>query len=190
MKTAIYIRTSTNKQDTGAESQLKKLKTYCELHNITNFKVYKDTDQSGKKRSRPKLDKMMKDIETGDIKNVITVSISRIGRSTKHLLEISDFFQKYEVNFISLSESINTTTPAGRLFFTLISAIAQFEREVIGERVKAGLENARSKGKQIGAPKKRNSELIKALRDQGLSYREIAIKAKCSLGSVQAELKN
>jgi site-specific DNA recombinase len=188
--TALYVRTSTAYQDTGAEAQELKLRQYCELKGLKKIKLYIDKDQSGKKRSRPQLNKLLRDIKSGEINSVVTYSMSRLGRSTKHLLELSDMFQDHDVEFVSLSESIDTSTPTGRLFYTILGAFSQFEREVISERVKAGLANAKAKGKKCGGHnKKRNSELIIALREEGMSLRAIAKKAKCSLGSVVDELK-
>lgn len=188
--TALYVRTSTSYQDTGAEAQELKLKQYCDLKGISEVRLYIDKDQSGRKTSRPKLNKLIKDIKSGEISSVVTYSMSRLGRSTKHLLELSDMFQDHGVQFVSLSESIDTSTPAGRLFYAMIGAFSQFEAEVISERVKAGLANAKAKGKKCGGHnKKRNSQLIQALREEGMSLRKIAEKAKCSLGSVVDELK-
>lgn len=188
--TALYVRTSTSYQDKGAEAQEHKLKKYCEMKGIKNYKIFTDKDQSGKKKKRPQLNKMLKEIQSGEVNSVVTYSMSRLGRSTKHLLELSDFFQSHKVEFVSLSENIDTSTPTGRLFYTILGAFSQFEREVISERVKSGLMNAKAKGKKCGGHnKKHNYDVIRALRKQGLSLRAIAKEVECSLGSVVHALK-
>jgi len=187
---ALYIRTSTSYQHNGAEAQLRKLKSYCEAKGIKEIKIYEDKDQSGKNTNRPALTRLLEDVKKNKVDRVITYSLTRIGRSTKDLLEISDLFETKDVAFISLSESIDTSTPAGRLFYTILSAFSQFEREVISERVKVGMANAKAKGKQIGRKKKRNSELIIKLHNEGYSIRKIAQLTQCSKGSVEAELKS
>lgn len=188
--TALYIRTSTSYQKNGLEAQERKLKEHCKRLGLERYEIYADEDQSGKKRNRPELDRLKIDIKAGKVGTVLTYSMSRISRSTKDLLDISDLFNSYNIEFISLSENIDTTTPTGRLFYTILGAFSQFEREVISERVKTGLENARAKGKRIGGHNKRhNYALIRALKKQGMSYRSIAKEANCSLGSVVQALK-
>jgi DNA invertase Pin-like site-specific DNA recombinase len=188
MKTAIYCRTSTNKQDKGLESQVRYLSEYCNQKDISNFLTYKDFGVSGKKSSRPGLNQLLSNIRSGNIKTVIVYSFSRFARSTQHLLEALEEFDKLGVTFISVSENIDTNTPMGKAMFTIISALAQLERELIVERVKLGLANARAKGKILGRKKTRNSDLIQELRRQGLSYRKIARLAKCSISTVHREL--
>lgn len=118
---------------------------------------------------------------------MIVYSFSRFARSTTHLLTALEEMKKYEVEFISITERIETSSPMGRAFFTVIAAIAQLERELIVERVKNGLKNARLKGKQIGRKKTRNSELIRSLLKSGMTLRAAARVANCSHGSVSLE---
>jgi DNA invertase Pin-like site-specific DNA recombinase len=104
------------------------------------------------------------------------------------MLKGLEVFKKHKTNFISLSEKLDLNTSLGHVVFVIISAIAQLERDLIAERVKNGLANARAKGKKIGRAKTRDSALIRSLRNAGLSYREIARIASCSHGSVHAEV--
>lgn len=190
---ALYARTSTDKQSKGLESQVLALSKYCQDNNIINFETYSDNGVSGTKENRPELDRLMKDVESGKISTVIVFSFSRMGRSTQHLLKVLHYFQKKNVNFISLSESLDTTTAVGKCLFGIISSISQMERDLISERVKAGLENAKSKGKVLGAPSTVNKELVvELLKQQKHSYSEIARLAKCgksSVGRIAQEFK-
>ena len=182
---ALYTRTSTNHQDKGLESQVLALETYCKENGITNYKIYKDTAISGTKANRPSLNQLKLDCNEGRIKSVIVYSFSRMGRSTSHLIDILHFFETLKIDFISLSEKLDTSTAMGKCLFSIISSISQMERDLISERVKSGLKNAKSKGIILGAPEKINRELIVELLSQNkFTYSEIAKFAKCSKSSV------
>lgn len=191
LKTALYLRVSTaDKQDSGLESQRLALEGYCKVNDISNYQFYSDKI-SGSKISRPALDQMIEDCKSGKIDNVIVFSFSRFGRSLKHLIESMEFFNQNKIGFISISERFDTTTSIGRVMFAIISALGQWEREQVSVRVKAGIANARAKGKQIGAKKKHtNLEVFLKLRQQGLSIREIAKVIKCSPATVINVLKH
>ncbi|MBL7663519.1 MAG: recombinase family protein [Bacteriovoracaceae bacterium] len=189
-KVALYVRTSTDKQEKGLESQVRALENFCNAKEILNYSIYQDSGISGGKNSRPELDRMMNDIRNDQIHVVIVYSFSRFARSTKHLLEALDEFKRLGVSFISLTENIDTNSAIGVALFTIISAISQLEKELISERVKNGVANARAKGKQIGRNKVRNSLLIQELHRKNLSYRKIARLAKCSVATVHRELRS
>ena len=127
-------------------------------------------------------------VENNQVEQVIVFSFSRFARSTSHLLKGLKIFKEKNTRFISITESIDTNSPLGVALYTILGALAQLEREMICERVRAGMANAKAKGKRIGRVKQRNSVLIRSLLDAKLSYREIARIAKCSHGSVHAEL--
>jgi len=188
-KPALYVRTSTDKQQKGLESQILALKQYCTQKGIEDYLIFKDFGVSGAKSARPGLDALLFSVKRKEVSEVIVYSFSRFARSTSHLLKALDDFKSYNVGFISISENIDTSTPMGQAMFTIISAIAQLERELIAERVKTGLKNAVSKGKRLGRKKSRNSKLIQELASQGLSYRRIADLADCSISTVHRELK-
>ena len=118
---------------------------------------------------------------------VVVPAFSRFARSTTHLLNALSEFKNKGVGFVSLSEKIDTSTPVGVAIFSILAAVSQLERDLIAERVKSGLQNARAKGKHIGRKKLRDSELIRKLLKAGMTYRNIAMIAKCSHGSVWAE---
>jgi DNA invertase Pin-like site-specific DNA recombinase len=181
---AVYIRVSTDRQRTGLEAQERILMEYLSQRKIDRYTIYQDEGVSGAKASRPNLDLMMAQVREGRHNSVLVYSFSRFARSTKHLLDALEEFHSFKVSFVSITESVDTSTPIGRAVFTIISAISQLERELIAERVRNGLANARAKGKRLGRPQKRNNELIRELLSRGLSYRQIARIAKCSHWSI------
>lgn len=189
-KVAIYLRTSTDRQSKGLESQRLALETYLTQQQVTDYEEFEDFGVSGAKSKRPGLEKLMFAVKRGDISQVIVYSFSRFARSTSHLLRALEEFKQYNTSFISISENLDTNTAMGTAVFTIISAIAQLERELIAERVKTGLQNAKAKGKKLGRKKDRNSKLIRELASQGMSYRKIADLAKCSISTVHRELKS
>lgn len=185
---ALYCRVSTDGQQTGLESQIRALRDWCNRNQINEYELFADEGISGAKESRPALNRLMSMVENNEVDQVIVFSFSRFARSTSHLLKGLKIFKEKNTRFISITESIDTNSPLGVALYTILGALAQLEREMICERVRAGMANAKAKGKKIGREKKRNSVLIRSLLDAKLSYREIARIAKCSHGSVHAEL--
>ena len=148
-----YARVSTAEQN--LDRQLDALKKYG-VDKIYNEKM------TGTKRERPELDKMLDRMTDGD--TVVIESLSRLGRSTKDLIELVELFESKEVNLVSLKESIDTNTSTGKLLFTLMSAIAQFERDCIADRTKEGLKAARARGRVGGRPKTNVEQVNKAVK--------------------------
>lgn len=188
-RTALYARVSTADQKTGLEAQVRALRIFCEQNKIENYELFCDENISGTKASRPGLDRMMRSVEAGEIDSVVVFAFSRFARSVSHMLKGLETMRKYQTNFVSLTEKIDLNTSLGHVVFVLVSAIAQLERDLISERVRNGLANARAKGKLIGRARKRNSALIEQLLEAGLSFREISKIARCSHGSVGAQKK-
>lgn len=186
-KVALYARVSTDQQSTGLESQVRILRDYCTKNDIASYELFTDEGISGTKSSRPALDRMITAVNNGEISSVVVYSFSRFARSTTHLLNALQIFKTKNVSFVSLTEKIDTSTPVGLAVFSILAAISQLERDLIAERVKAGLANARAKGKLIGRKKQRDSDLIRKLLKAGMTFRQIAQIAKCSHGSVWAE---
>lgn len=174
MKVAIYARISTNIEKQDLDTQLIPLKEYCKQRDWEIFEIYTD-ELSGSKESRPSLDRLMKDAHKRKFGCVLVWRFDRFSRSTRQLINSLETFRTLGINFVSYQEAIDTSTPAGQMMFTMISAFAQFERSIIQERVKAGLAKARSKGKKLGRPKvKVDEEKIRRLREEGWSLRKIA----------------
>ena len=117
---------------------------------------------TGKRKDRPALEEMLKVLRKGD--RVVVYKLVRIGRSLIHLIELVEHFNEIGVDFVSLHENIDTSTPAGRLFFHMMAALAEFEREMIVERTQTGLAGARARGKNGGRPKVEENQIEKALK--------------------------
>ena len=148
-----YARVSTEAQN--LDRQIDALKKYG-VDMIYNEKM------SGTKRDRPELTKMLDRMTEGD--TVVVESLSRLGRSTKDLIELTELFERKGVHLVSLKESIDTSSSTGKLLFTLMSAIAQFERDVIADRTKEGLRSARVRGRTGGRPKANPDAVKKAVK--------------------------
>ena len=188
-KVALYSRVSTDKQENGLQSQTRSLLEYCRAKGIENYEVFEDFNVSGSKQSRPQLDRMLKEVREGNVESVIVYSFSRFARSTKFLLNSLEEFSLLKVNFVSISENVDLSSAIGRAMFTIISAIATLERELISERVRNGMVNARAKGKKIGRPQTINDDLIATLRAENYSYREISKMLNIGQGSITAAVK-
>ncbi len=174
MRIAIYARVSTGHGAQSPEMQIRELREYCKRRGWKITHEYCDVGISGTQESRPQLDKLLTDAHHRRFDAVVVWKFDRFARSVSHLLRALETFRALGVEFISLSEAVDTTTPAGRLVFTVLGAVAELERSLIAERVRAGLRNARAQGKILGRPRKiANSDEIKRLRAQGVSWRAV-----------------
>lgn len=187
---ALYCRTSTSHQVKGLESQERVLKKYCEHNDIKNYEIFSDFNFSGKLCSRPKFDEMMNLVRSEKVSTIVTPNLSRIARSLKLLLEFIEEVQYFNIEFISLSESLNINSMHGRLMVSVLGAVSQLEREMISEKTRIGLQNAREKGKVLGRERKLPYERIIALAEETeLSVRAIAKIQGCSPSSVSRILQ-
>ncbi len=171
---AIYVRTSTEKQDTGLEAQLMACKDYCAREGITDFVVFSDDDESGDKEHRPAFDEMNAAIDRGEIDRVLVYCLNRLSRRVAHSYLMIEEFKIKGVQLLSCTETIDTDTPEGRLLFGILAVFAQFQREDIVRKVKNGLENAKRKGVKLGRRKTRVDGPIIALLDEGATPTNIA----------------
>lgn len=152
LNTGIYIRVSTEEQAKfgySIKAQKEKLLNYALIKEWKIYDIYIDEGLSGKDLNRPKIIKLLKDIEDNKVNNVLVFKIDRLTRSTKDLINLIEFFQKKNCEFNSLTESIDTSSPTGRMFIKIIGLFAEFERETIAERIKLGLERKVKEGYSI-----------------------------------------
>ena len=188
MRVAIYARVST--RDQSCDLQVRDLRTYCIARKFTIFQEYVDEGESGAKNSRPELNELMADARKRKFDSVIVWRFDRFARSTKHLLMALEEFRSLGVEFISFQENIDTSSPLGQVMFTILGAIAQLERDLIRERVSAGIRHARACGKQLGRPRRivDRDEIVR-LKAEGASLRRIAEALKVSYGTIRARLQ-
>jgi DNA invertase Pin-like site-specific DNA recombinase len=188
---AIYARVSTTNHGQDVSIQSRELRDYCERRGWTVAGEYVDTGISGAKDRRPELDRLMSDAHRRRFDVVAVWKFDRFARSVSHLLRALDTFRILGIEFVSLSESLDTATPAGRMVFTVLGAVAELERSLIAERVRAGLRNARAKGKSLGRPRAEvDRARIASLREQGRTIREIAEQIGYSPALVHKTLAN
>jgi len=170
---ALYGRVST--LDQSCEVQLQDLRRFASQR-FTPYREYIDTGVSGVQRHRPQLDALMRDARKRLFDVVLVWKFDRFARSLKHLIESLDEFSSLGIDFVSYTEGVDTTTPTGQLLFHIVGAVAQFERDLFAERVRAGMAHARSLGKHIGRPRaKVDVAAVRNLRSQGKSLRSIGM---------------
>src|SRR5205823_14192155 len=172
-RVALYCRVSTS--DQSCENQLHDLREYCRARGWTEVVEYVDHGISGTRERRPALDKLMVEVKARRVDVVVVAAFDRFGRSVRHLVEALDLFRHLGVEFISLREQIDTGSPLGQAVFTIIAAIAQLERSLIVERVRAGLRRARAEGKRLGRPRlKVDERQLRIVASQNLPVRAAA----------------
>ena len=188
MRIALYARVST--KDQSCELQLRDLRAYCAARGFEPAREYIDVGQSGGKESRPELNRLMEDARKRKFDAIIVWRFDRFARSTKHLLLALEEFRSLGIQFISYQENIDTSSPLGQALFTIVSAVAQLERDLIRERVTAGIRNARAKGKKFGRPMRAvDRDRILQMRGEGQSLRQIAETLGVGYGTVRERLK-
>ncbi len=151
-RVAIYARVSTFDQST--ETQLLDLRRYATDRGWRIYQEYCDNGVSGTKGSRPALDQLMDEAKKRRFDAVLVWRFDRFARFTKHLILALEEFRNLGIDFLSYQENIDTSSPLGAAIFTIIGAVAQLERDIIVERVRAGLRRARNNGKRLGRPER------------------------------------
>lgn len=185
MRVAIYARVSTNGNGQSPEMQIRELREYVERRGWTLAGEYVDVGISGAKDRRPELDRLMAEAHKRRFDVVCVWRFDRFARSVSHLLRALETFKTLGIEFVSFSEQMDTSTPAGKMVFTVLGAVAELERSLIVERVKAGLRNAKAKGKQLGRPKRiLDMKRIATLRAQGLGWKRIASELEVGVGTL------
>jgi DNA invertase Pin-like site-specific DNA recombinase len=184
-RVAIYARVSTTHYGQDVSLQTRDLEQFAQARGWCLVDSYIDIGISGTKDKRPELNRLMADAHKRRFDVVVVWKFDRFARSVSHLLRALETFNALGIAFVSLSEQMDTTTPAGKMVFTVLGAVAELERSLIVERVRAGLRNARAKGKKLGRPRAAvDGARIGRLRAQGRTIREIAQELGCSRGLV------
>ena len=185
-RVALYARVSSANGHQDPQMQLRELREYAERRGWTIVEEYIDAGISGAKDSRPALNRLMADAHRRRFDAVLVWKLDRFGRSLRHLVNALAELEARGIAFVSLRDNLDLGTPSGRLMFQIIGAMAEFERALIQERVRAGLRNARAKGKQIGRPRvKVDSDKIAELRRVGVSWSQISRETGLSRGTAQ-----
>lgn len=180
-RVAIYARVSTTNHGQDVNLQTRDLEQFAQARGWSLADSYIDVGVSGSKDRRPELIRLMSDAHKRRFDVVLVWKLDRFGRSLRHLVNALAEFESLNVAFVSLSDNLDLSTASGRLMFNIIGAMAEFERALIQERVRAGIRNARAKGIKIGRPSKNvDAETVAALRRRGASWR--AISAQLGIG--------
>jgi DNA invertase Pin-like site-specific DNA recombinase len=185
MRVALYARVSTLNNGQSPEMQLRELREYCERRGWEIAGEYVDNGVSGAKDSRPELNRLMADAHKRRFDVVCVWKFDRFARSVSHLLRALETFKSLGIEFCSFSEQMDTSTPTGKMIFTVLGAVAELERSLIAERVRAGLRNARAKGKRLGRPQAAiTAARLSELLSQNLSFVAIGEQLGCSAATV------
>jgi DNA invertase Pin-like site-specific DNA recombinase len=175
MRCAIYARVSTTNHGQDVTMQSGELEQFTRARGWSLVDSYIDRGVSGSKERRPELDRLMRDARRRRFDVVLVYRYDRFARSLRHLVNALEVFRALGIEFVSIHEGVDTSTPNGRLIFGIFASIAEFERELIRDRVKSGLRNARAKGKRLGRPSKAlDVARVTMLRGQGASWRAIS----------------
>lgn len=181
---AIYARVSTHNGQ-NPEMQLNEVRAYCERRGWAVAGEYVDTGISGSKEHRPALDRLLSDCRKRRVDAVVVYRYDRFARSVRQLVNALEEFRSLGIDFVSLHEGVDTSTPNGRLVFGIFASIAEFERELIRDRVRSGLAAARARGKQLGRPRVAVDELrIAELRAAGRGWKAIAAELGLGVGTI------
>jgi DNA invertase Pin-like site-specific DNA recombinase len=184
MKAFLYARVSTNNGQ-NPEVQLREIREYCQRRGIEIAGEFVDTGVSGSKASRPQLDAMLAACRKRKADAVVVYRYDRFARSLRQLVNALAEFDALGIHFISLHEGVDTSTPNGRLVFGIFASIAEFERELIRDRVRSGLKAAKARGKRLGRPRaKVDASKVRSMRAAGMSFPAIAAKLGSSFGTV------
>jgi DNA invertase Pin-like site-specific DNA recombinase len=187
-RAALYMRVSTKNHSQTTETQALALREYAAHRGFVIIEEYRDDGVSGSKDSRPALDRLMRDARARKLDVVIVARVDRFARSVSHLLRALEEFSHLGIDFVSLSESIDTSTPMGKMIFTVLGAVAELERNLIKERVHMGIIRARKQGKPLGRPKRIFDKEKARMLVQTMSVRQAARQLGVSRGVVERAL--
>jgi len=177
--------------DQDPETQGREVRAFVASHGWDAVETYQDIGVSGALARRPALDRLLKDAWHARFEVVVVWDLSRLARSTLHALQLMQDFQQMEVRLIAVKQTFDSNTPLGRAFFTLAAMFAELERDILRERVKAGMARARAEGKRIGRPPRVvDVEELLRLRAEGLSIRKIGRRVGVPSSTVWKRLKS
>ena len=186
IRAALYARISTLNHGQDPEVQLRELREFCHQRGFTLAQEYVDRGICGSREQRPALDKLIADCRKRIVDAVVVYRYDRFARSLRQLVNALDEFRSLGIDFISIHEGVDTSTPNGRLVFGIFASIAEFERELIRDRVRSGLAAAKAKGKRVGRPRVAvDVRRIASLRCQGRSWAEVSRETGISKGTAQ-----
>ena len=186
IRAALYARISTLNHGQDPEVQLRELREFCQRRGFAIAHEYVDKGISGSRERRPALDKLLADCRKRLVDAVVVYRYDRFARSLRQLVNALEEFRSLGIDFISIHEGVDTSTPNGRLVFGIFASIAEFERELIRDRVRSGLAAAKAKGKRVGRPRVAvDVRRIASLRRQGRSWAEITRETGISKGTAQ-----
>lgn len=189
MKVGVYARVSTEKQEESLEEQVKMLKAFCKANGYEIYNVYSET-RSGAKSNREKFIELMRDVEARKFEAVVVFKLDRFARSMLDLLTNVEKLKEHEVDFISVNDHIETNTPQGKLIFHIMGALAEFERALIYDRTKVGIERAKREGKVCHRPRKEiNLDRVIDRYNKGIPLTEIAAIEHVSYGTLRNRLR-
>jgi DNA invertase Pin-like site-specific DNA recombinase len=191
VRAALYARVSTCHNGQNPEMQLAELRSYCERRAWTIGGEFIDAGVSGAKEHRPALDQLLSLCRKRSLDAVVVYRYDRFARSLRQLVNALEDFRALGIDFVSLHEGVDTSTPNGRLVFGIFASIAEFERELIRDRVRSGLAAVKAKGRRLGRPRVFVSATrIAILRAQGRSWREITLETGVSKGTAQRAVRS
>ena len=188
-RVVIYARVSTNEQN--CDRQVAELEQVVKNNNWELVDTYVDEGYSRTTTTRPELDRMMKDAFVRKFEMVITLELSRLGASLKHMIEVVDKFKEKKIQLFIVNQQIDTSSATGYMFFSIMTSIANYERELISERVKSGLENAKRKGIVLGRKTNLTPEVeeqIIQLKSEGVGYNTLAKRLSVSVKTIRKVL--
>ena len=190
-RVAIYARTSTTNAQ-SCERQIFELREIAKNHNWTIVDEFIDEGVSGAKKSRPELDRLVKDALVRKFDMVATIELSRLGRSVKNMCEIADLLKQKNIHLFVKNQNIDTSTIVGELFFNIINSISQYELDLTRERIKSGLENAKRKGVKLGRKTNLNEttkNMILEMKSKNIGLKKIAKETKVSRETIRKVLR-
>ena len=190
-RVVIYARTSLGKEKQSCDRQVAELKEIVKNNNWELVDEYVDEGYSRTTSTRPELDRMMKDAFVRKFEMVITLELSRLGASLKHMIEVVDKFKEKKIQLFIVNQQIDTSSATGYMFFSIMTSIANYERELISERVKSGLENAKRKGIVLGRKTNLTPEVeeqIIQLKSEGVGYNTLAKRLSVSVKTIRKVL--